>query len=203
MSIAHDPPAAAAGRKACHAGGMPILGADTLVRRAVLQAARSTDARVLIACRLLVHATLSDAVVRAEIFGADQAARRARLTTAVVVPADHQARRHATAVRTRRDPGGRTRQRPLRVEGRMTPVPGLELPLGALYQDGRLDELQRMHYGLHLAAPDLFGAAARGQCGDGANGLRVGLLFQDRLEVAVQATQLGSKALLRRRAPRG
>src|SRR6266446_79126 len=60
-----------------------------------------------------------------------------------------------------------------------------------------------MHHGLHLAAPDLLGAAALGECRDGANGLRVRLLFQDRLEVAVQAAELGGERLLRRRAPRG
>src|SRR2546422_1612233 len=56
---------------------------------------------------------------------------------------------------------------------------------------------------LHLAAPDLLGAAALGECGDGANGLRVRLLFQDRLEVAVQPAELGGERLLRCRPPRG
>src|SRR6266446_2161144 len=60
-----------------------------------------------------------------------------------------------------------------------------------------------MHHGLHLAAPDLLGAAALGERRDGANGLRVRLLLQDRLEVAVQAAELGGERLLRRRAPRG
>jgi len=76
------------------------------------------------------------------------------------------------------------------------------LPLGALHQDGRLDELQRMHDGLHLAAPDLLGPATLGKRRDGADGLRVGLLFEDRLEVPVQAAQLASKLLLRRGASR-
>jgi len=53
------------------------------------------------------------------------------------------------------------------------------------------------------AAPDLLGAAALGERRDGANGLRVRLLLQDRLEVAVQAAELGGERLLRRRAPRG
>src|SRR5712691_10485245 len=77
--------------------------------------------------------------------------------------------------------------RPQRVEGRRTPMRGLELPLGALHQDGRLDELQRMHDGLHLAPPDLFGPAPLGERRDGTDGLRVALLLEDRLEVPVQA----------------
>src|SRR5712692_11760337 len=60
-----------------------------------------------------------------------------------------------------------------------------------------------MHDGLHLAAPDLLGAAALGERGDGTDGLRVRLLFQDRLEVAVQPAELGGERLLRCRAPRG
>src|SRR4029077_16935116 len=60
-----------------------------------------------------------------------------------------------------------------------------------------------MHDGLHLTAPDLLGAAALGECGNGANGLRVRLLFQDRLEVAGKAAELGGQGLLRRRASRG
>src|SRR3989442_7922493 len=60
-----------------------------------------------------------------------------------------------------------------------------------------------MHDGLPRAAPDLLGAAGLGEGGDGANGLRVRLLFQDRLEVAVQPAELGGERLLRGRAPRG
>ena len=135
---------------------MPILGADTLVGRAVLQAARRTDAHVLVARRLLVHATVGDAVVRAEVLGADRAAQRALITAAVVVPADHQDGRRATAMSTREQPGRLATERPLRLEARMTPMRRRELPLGALHQDGCLDELQGMHDGLHLAASDLF-----------------------------------------------
>src|SRR2546422_750645 len=202
VPVAHHPTAAAAGREAGRARGMPILGADTLVGRAVLQAARRTDAHVLVARRLLVDATLGDAVVPAEVLGADRAASRARLTATVVVPADHQGRRRAAAMRTREQPGRPTTERPLRAERRATPRRRLELPPGALHQDGRLDELQRMHDGLHLAAPDLLGPATLGKRRDGADGLRVGLLFEDRLEVPVQAAQLASKLLLRRGASR-
>src|SRR5438132_9740567 len=42
---------------------VPVLGADPFVGRAMLQAARRTDAHVLVARRLLVHATLRDTVV--------------------------------------------------------------------------------------------------------------------------------------------
>src|SRR5207244_6219340 len=127
--------------------------------------------------RLRIHPTLGDAVVRAKVLGADRAAMRARLAGAVVVPADHQDRGWAAAVRARHDPGGRTgrAQRPLRAE-RSATLSGrsrLQLPLGALYQDGGLDELQRVHDGLHLAAPDLLGPAALGERGDGLYRFRV------------------------------
>src|SRR5438046_7388373 len=59
-----------------------------------------------------------------------------------------------------------------------------------------------MHDGLHLAAPDLLGAATLGQRRHRANGLGVRLLLEDRLEVPVQATELGSQGLLRGRASR-
>src|SRR5438552_53774 len=92
VPVAYTPAAAAAGREAGRARGMPILGADTLVGRAVLQAARRTDAHVLVARWLLVDATLGDAVVSAEVLGADRAASRARLTATVVVLADYHGR---------------------------------------------------------------------------------------------------------------
>src|SRR2546422_7090193 len=60
-----------------------------------------------------------------------------------------------------------------------------------------------MHDGLHLAAPDLFGAATLGERRDGCDRLRVGLLFQDRFEVPVQPAELGGKLLLRRGAAGG
>src|SRR5882762_440857 len=110
VSIADNPAATAAGREARRAGRMPVLGADTLVRRAVLEAARGADAHVLVACRLLVHTTVGNAVLRAEALGTDRAARRARLAAAVVVPADHEGRRRAAAVRTCHDPVGRAGQ---------------------------------------------------------------------------------------------
>src|SRR2546430_13096067 len=96
-------------------------------------------------------------------------------------------------------------QRPLRAE-RGAALAGrsrLQLPLGALYQDGGLDELQRVDDGLHLAAPDLLGPPALGERGDGLHRFRVGLLFQDRLEVAVQSPELGGQLPLRQGAARG
>src|SRR3989442_2330146 len=80
VPVADHPAAAAARREARRAGGVPVLGADTLVGRAVPQAARRTDAHVVVARRLLVHATVGDAVVRAEVLGADRAAQRALIT---------------------------------------------------------------------------------------------------------------------------
>src|SRR2546425_27153 len=203
VPVADDPAATAARSEARRAGLVPILGADALVCRAVLEPARRADADVFITCRLPVHATLGDAVVGAEVLGADRAAVGAGLAGAVVVPADRERRRRATAMRTCHDPGSRASQRPLRAERRATPPVRLELPLGALYQGGPLDQLQGVHDGLHLAAPDLLGSATLGERGDGSNGLRIGLLFEDRLEVPVQAAELGSKLLLRRGAPRG
>src|SRR2546425_411080 len=78
------------------------------MQRAVRHAAGLADACVLLAGGLLIHAAPRDAVVRAEVLGADRAARRAGLTGAVVVPADHQRRRRAAAMWTGHDPGGRT-----------------------------------------------------------------------------------------------
>src|SRR3989441_1418311 len=202
VAVADDPPAAAAGRETCRAGRVAALRADSLVHRAVRHAAGLAHARVLLAGGLLIHTAPRDAVVRAEVRGADRAARRAGLAAAVVVPADHQGRGRAAAMRTREQPSRPTTERPLRAEGRATPMCRLELPLGALHEDGRLDELQRMHDGLHLAAPDLLGAATLGERGDGANAFRIGLLFENRLEVPVQAAEVGGERLLRRGAPR-
>src|SRR5213594_1734845 len=106
MPIAHDLAAAAARRDARRAGGMSVLGADPLVRRAVLQPARRADPHVLVACRLAVHATLGDPVLGAEVLVADRAAGRAGLTAAVLMPADDERRRLATTLRTRHHPGG-------------------------------------------------------------------------------------------------
>src|SRR6266849_9721597 len=75
VPVAHDPAAAAARREAGRAGGVPVLGTHPLVRGTVLQAARSADAHVLVTCRLLVHATVCDAVFRAEILAANRALR--------------------------------------------------------------------------------------------------------------------------------
>src|SRR2546430_6835485 len=110
--------AAAARRQARRAGGVPVLGADPFVGRAMLQAARRTDAHVLVARRLLVHATLRDTVLAAEVLGTDRAARRARLAAAVVVPADHQGRGRTTAMRTREHPSRPTTEGPLGAERR-------------------------------------------------------------------------------------
>src|SRR6266545_2904465 len=203
VAVADDPAAAAAGREARRAGRVPVFDADTFVRRAVLQAARRADPRVLLARRLPVHATLRDTVVRAEVLGADRAAVRAGLTAAVLVPANHERRRRAAAMGTGEQPGRHPTERPLRRECRVTPPRRFEPPLGALHQYAGLDELQRMHHGLYLAAPDLFSPAPLGERRDGANALRVALLLEDRLEVAVQAAELGGKLLLRRGAARG
>src|SRR3989449_2420464 len=173
VPVADDAAAAAARREARRAGRMPVLGAHALVGRAVLEPARRAEAHVLVTRRLSVHATLRDAMVRAEVLGTDRAAVRAGLTGAVLVPADDEGRGRAAAVRTRHGPGGRTGQRPLRAERRPTPARRLELPLGALYEDGRVDELQRIHDGLHLATPDLLGAATLGKRCDGCNSLRI------------------------------
>src|SRR5438552_8128669 len=203
MPVADDPPAAAARRETRGASRVAALRADCFVHRAVRHAARLAYARVLLAGGLLIHTAARDAVVRAEVLGADRAAGRAGITAAVVVPADHQARGRAAAMRTRQQTGGLATERPLSAESRATPVCRLELPLGALHQDARLDELQRMHDGLHLAPPDLFRSAPLGERRDGCDGLRVGLLCQNRLEIPVQPRELGGKRLFRGGPPRG
>jgi len=107
VPVADDPAATAARREARRAGFVPVLGADVLVGRTMLEPARRADAHVLITGRLSVHTTLGDAVVRAEVLGADRAAGRARLAAAVVVPTDHEGRGRAAAMRTCHDPGSR------------------------------------------------------------------------------------------------
>src|SRR2546425_325941 len=74
VPVADDPAATAARREARRAGLVTVFGADVFVRRAVLEPARRADAHVLITRRLPVHATLGDAVVRAEVLGANRAA---------------------------------------------------------------------------------------------------------------------------------
>src|SRR2546425_3426510 len=142
VAVADDPPAAAAGRETRGAGRVPALRADSLVHRAVFHAAGLADACVLLAGGLLIHAAPRDAVVPTEVLGADGAPGRAGLTGAVVVPADHQGRGRAAAMGTREQPSRPTSERSLRAERRATPVRRLELPLGALHQNGGLDELQ-------------------------------------------------------------
>src|SRR5437867_10042702 len=95
VAIADEPPAAAAGLETRRAGGVVALGADTRVGRAVLHPAGLADARVLLAGGLLIHTAPGDAVVRAEVLGADGAAHRARVTGAVplLVPAHDELRR--------------------------------------------------------------------------------------------------------------
>src|SRR2546427_5719242 len=110
VTVADDPPAAAAGRETCRAGRVPALRADSLVHRAVRHAAGLADACVLLAGGLLIDAAPRDAVVRAEVLGADGAARRAGLTAAVVVAADHERRRPAAAKWTGADPRGPPRR---------------------------------------------------------------------------------------------
>src|SRR3989454_7009039 len=121
VQVADDPPAAAARRKTFRAGHVPALGADPFVHRAVRHAAGLADARVLLTGRLLIHVAAGDAVVRAEVLLTDRAARRAGLAAAVVVPADHQGRGRAAAVRACHAPGGGTAEGPLRAERRGTP----------------------------------------------------------------------------------
>src|SRR2546427_5844761 len=104
VAVADDPPAAPAGRETRRAGRVPALRADSLVHRAVRHAAGLADARVLLAGGLLIDAAPRDAVVRTEVLGADRAARRAGLTGAVVVAADHERRPRAA-----RRGGGRDR----------------------------------------------------------------------------------------------
>src|SRR5204862_6569910 len=128
VPVTHDPAAAAARRETRGAGRVPVFGADPRVGRAVLEPARRADAHVLITRRLLVHATVCNAVVGAEVLGADGAVRRAGLAAAVVVPADHQGRRRAAAVRTREHPGGPATERPLRAAPRPPPLRRLGLP---------------------------------------------------------------------------
>src|SRR3989442_7581559 len=101
MSVADDPAAAAARREAQRAGRMPVVGADALVGRAVLEPARRAEAHVLVTRRLSVHATLRDAMVRAEVLGTDRAAVRAGVAAAVLVPANNERRRRAAAMGTR------------------------------------------------------------------------------------------------------
>src|SRR2546427_12878438 len=90
VPVADDAAAAAARREARRAGRMPALGAHALVGRAVLQPARRAEAHVVLTRRLSVHATLRDAMVRANVLGTDRAAVRAGLTGAVLVPADDE-----------------------------------------------------------------------------------------------------------------
>src|SRR5260370_29565710 len=105
VPVADDPAAAGTRREAGRAGRMPILGADPLVRRAVLEPARRADAHVLLARRLSVHATLGDAVRFAEVLGAARAASRAAgVAAAVAVPAHDERRRRPAPARTCRDP---------------------------------------------------------------------------------------------------
>src|SRR5260370_17159328 len=73
VPVADDPAAAGARREASRAGRMPILGADPLVRRAVLQPARRADAHVLLPRRLTAPPTLGDALRFAEVLGAARA----------------------------------------------------------------------------------------------------------------------------------
>src|ERR1041385_624115 len=165
MPVAHHPAAARARGEARRAGGVTVLGADSRMGRAMLEATRWAHPDVLVARGLTVHATLDDAVLRTEVLCTHRAAVRAGLTAAVVVPAHDERRRRCAAVWAGHHPafprGGRA-QRPLRAEGRAPASRGLEPPLDALDEHARFDELQRMHHRSHLAAPDLLGAAPFG-----------------------------------------
>ena len=157
---------------------------------------------MLCARRLSVHATLGNAVVRAEVLRANRAAVRARFAGAVVVLADDERRRRAAALRTGEDPVARATRGALGTECRAMPARALELPLGALDQDGRFDQLQRMHQRPHLVAADLFSAAPLGKRRDGGSSCLIGLVREDRREVAVEPSQLQGELLLCRGASR-
>src|SRR2546427_4521930 len=60
-----------------------------------------------------------------------------------------------------------------------------------------------MHGRPHLAAPDLFGPAPRGESRDRADGLLARLLLEDRLEVPLEPGELGGKLARGRGASRG
>src|SRR5205823_6444113 len=142
VPVAHDPAAVAARRETRGAGRVPVpLGAETLVRRAVLQPARRADAHVRVTRRLSIHPALGDAVVRAEVLGAYRATVRARLAGAVVLPADDKHRRWATALRARHAPGRRTgrAQGPLGAEGGVMPA-----GRGRLVPQVRQQELEQL-----------------------------------------------------------
>src|SRR5260370_22243405 len=70
VPVADDPAAAGARREASGAGRMPVLGAGTLMCRAVLEPARRTDAHLLLTRGLGGHAALGDTARLAEVFGA-------------------------------------------------------------------------------------------------------------------------------------
>ncbi|HEX9611090.1 MAG TPA: hypothetical protein VF978_04315, partial [Gemmatimonadales bacterium] len=122
---------------------------------------------MLVTRRLPIHATLGDAVITAEVFGADRAAVRAGLAGAVVVPANNQHRRRAAALGACDRPNGRTTEGPLCGECCLTPLRRVESPLHALHQNGGLDELQGMDDGADLTAPYFFSAATLGERRDG------------------------------------
>src|SRR2546422_1517658 len=70
VPVANGAAAAGAPREAQRAGRVPVVGADALVGRAVLEPARRAEAHVLVTRRLTVHAALGDTVVGAEVLGA-------------------------------------------------------------------------------------------------------------------------------------
>src|SRR5881394_304840 len=152
VPIADDPPAAAAGFETRRAGGVVALGAETLVSRAVCHPARLTDARVLLAGGLLIHAAAGDAVVGAEILGAHRAAQRAGITGAVpfLVPAHDELGGRAAAMRACHHPRRRSRERPLSRELGAAAMRRSKLPLRTLHEHASLDELERMHDRLDL-----------------------------------------------------
>src|SRR5258705_4760303 len=92
VTIADDPPAAAADVETRRADGVVALAADPLVRRAMVHAARCTDAGMLGAGGLLIDPAGGNAMVSAEVLLAHRAARGARVAGAVarLVPAHHE-----------------------------------------------------------------------------------------------------------------
>src|SRR5690348_9184377 len=161
VPVADDPTTAAARRQARRAGVVSIRAADCFVGGAVLEPARGAHAHVLVTHRPRVYPALGDSVIVAEVLVANRAAVRASVARAVLVAADHEQRRRPAAVRARIRPI--STERPLCAEARLPSSIGLEQPFTALDHDARFDELQRMHDGPHLAAPDLLRSASLGE----------------------------------------
>src|SRR5882762_1413734 len=190
VTIADDPPAAATRLETRRAGRVVALRADTLVRRAMLHPAGRADARVLLAGRLLIYPAGGDAVIGAEVLGAHGAPHRARVTRTVLVLTHDQFCGGRAAMWTRNRPGSGSREWPLRRELRAAAMRRFQLPLRTLHQHASLDELEWMHDRLDLVAAHLLGPAPLVQRRDRTFRFRVGLVREDRGEVAVEPIEL-------------